>query len=55
MTGTYFDVAKVSRMIALGYPQDTIVPHFEPLIRTIINRQVAFDHRSTTATTLKMT
>lgn len=46
MTGTYFDVAKVSRMIALGYPQDTIVPHFEPLIRTIINRQVAFDHRN---------
>lgn len=48
MTGTYFDVAKVSRMIALGYPQTQIIPYFEPLIRTIINRHVAFDHRNHT-------
>jgi hypothetical protein len=45
-SGTYFDVAKVSRMIALGYPQGQIVPYFEPLVRTIINKHVAYDHRN---------
>jgi RNA polymerase sigma factor (sigma-70 family) len=45
-TSTYFDVAKVSRLIALGHPTEEIVPFFEPLIRTIINRSVAFDHRN---------
>lgn len=46
MTGTYFDVAKVSRLIALGVPQAQIVPFFEPLVRTIIHRHVAFDTRN---------
>lgn len=44
---SYFDVNKVTRMIALGsYPVDTILPHFIPLVKTIIRTGVAWDSRN---------
>lgn len=44
----FFDVAKVSRMISLGQPKDSILPHFKPLIKTIIRTSVAWDSRNHT-------
>lgn len=41
-----FDNAKATRMIALGYPLDEILPEFEPLISLVIRRSVSFDTRN---------
>lgn len=35
-------------MIALGLPHNDILPHFQPLIRQVIYKNVAFDHRNHT-------
>lgn len=43
MSVSYFDVAKVTRMIALGKTYDDILPHFTPLIKNIIHSGVAFN------------
>lgn len=42
-SSTYFDVAKVTRMIALGMPHNDILPYFVPLIQTVIHSSVAYD------------
>lgn len=44
----FFDVSKVSRLIALGKPVNEILPHFKPLIKTIIRTSVAWDSRNHT-------
>ena len=41
-----FDNAKATRMIALGYPLESILPEFEPLISLVIRRSVSFDPRN---------
>lgn len=47
MTVTHsFDNSKVTRMIALGYPLELILPEFEPLISLVIRRNVSYDTRN---------
>lgn len=41
-----FDNAKTTRMIALGYPLEAIIPEFEPLISLVIHRSVSYDTRN---------
>lgn len=41
-----FDNAKTTRMIALGYPLELIIPEFEPLISLTIHRSVSYDTRN---------
>lgn len=49
----FFDVPRVTRMIAMGYPQEQILPLFLPLVRQVINNSVAYDSRNMTGDDLE--
>lgn len=41
-----FDNAKVTRMIALGYPKSVVLEHFEPLVKHVIRGGLSYDPRN---------
>jgi hypothetical protein len=47
-TQPYFDIPKVTRLIALGKPHNEILPHFLSLVKNIIHSTVSFDNRNHT-------
>lgn len=53
LSATYFDGDKVSRLIALGRPHNEIIPHFLPLVNTVLRSGVAFDGHNHTEEDLR--
>jgi hypothetical protein len=52
-SAAYFDGDKVSRLIALGYPHNEIIPHFIPLVNTVLRSGVVYDNHNHTEEDLR--